>query len=529
MSLEIYKEIEQKLKKRFESSGGFLTLSDLPAPHSLKDLTQSALRIKEAISNREKIIIVGDYDVDGVVATSLLLDFFDAIDYEVDWFIPNRFEHGYGLSTKILSSLQEHDVIITVDNGINANDVALWCKQNNKTLIITDHHTPKEALPEAFSIVDPKRDDCDFVYPDICGATVAWYLIAGIKKELSLEIELRSYLLLVAIATIADMMPLLHINRAIVTAGLKEFEKNERAFAHTLKEHFQKENFTSEDISFLIAPLLNSAGRMDDASLGVNFLRSPNIHEARACLQKLVQKNEMRKEEEKRIFQESLHHILNPDDAILVAYKDDWHEGVIGIVAARLAKHFDKPAIVLCKGGDTLLKGSGRSSLACNLFESVRYCERVLEKFGGHTFAIGVSLMEKNLPFFIEKLKEGYVKSAGDNLGDKYIYNLKFEHIDFTLTDIFKKYEPFGEANPYPRFFAESIEVLSASSMGKNAEHMRYILRQDQHTFEAIEFRAKEPIESGEKIDFIYKIDVNIFRGVTKLQLIIDNITFIYK
>ncbi|MEJ2436902.1 MAG: DHHA1 domain-containing protein, partial [Sulfurovaceae bacterium] len=237
------------------------------------------------------------------------------------------------------------------------------------------------------------------------------------------------------------------------------------------------ENFTSEDISFLIAPLLNSAGRMDDASLGVNFLRSPNIHEARACLQKLVQKNEMRKEEEKRIFQESLHHILNPDDAILVAYKDDWHEGVIGIVAARLAKHFDKPAIVLCKGGDTLLKGSGRSSLACNLFESVRYCERVLEKFGGHTFAIGVSLMEKNLPFFIEKLKEGYVKSAGDNLGDKYIYNLKFEHIDFTLTDIFKKYEPFGEANPYPRFFAESIEVLS----------------------------------------------------VTKLQLIIDNITFIYK
>ena len=155
--------------------------------------------------------------------------------------------------------------------------------------------------------------------------------------------------------------------------------------------------------------------------------------------------------------------------------------------------------------------------------------ECVLEKFGGHTFAIGVSLMEKNLPFFIEKLKEGYAKSDENTLEDKYIYNLKFEHIDFTLTDIFKKYEPFGEANPYPRFFAESIEVLSASSMGKNAEHMRYILRQNQHTFEAIEFRAKEPLGPGQKIDFIYKIDVNIFRGIAKLQLIIYNITFVYK
>lgn len=529
MSAEIYKEIEQKLKKRFESSGGLLTLVNLPTPHSLKDLTKSALRIKEAIKNREKIIIVGDYDVDGVVATTLLLDFFDAIGYRVDWFIPNRFEHGYGLSTKILSSLQEHAVIITVDNGINANDVALWCKQNDKTLIITDHHTPKEVLPEAFCIIDPKREDCDFAYPDICGAAVAWYLIAGIKKEMSLEIELKPYMLLVAIATIADMMPLLHINRAIVTAGLKEFEKNERAFARTLKEHFQKEKFTSEDISFLIAPLLNSAGRMDDASLSVNFLRSTNVYEARVYLQKLIQKNEMRKEEEKSIFQESLTHILNPDDAIIVAHKDDWHEGVIGIVAARLAKHFDKPSIILCKSDDALLKGSGRSSLACNLFESVRSCESVLEKFGGHTFAVGVSLEEKNLPSFIEKLKEGYVKSDRDNLEDKYIYNLRFEHIDFTLTDIFKKYEPYGEANPYPLFLAEKIEVINASPIGKNQEHMKYILQQGKSSFGAIEFRAKEPLTSGQMIDIIYKINRNSFRGEVTLQIIIENIISIYK
>jgi single-stranded-DNA-specific exonuclease len=527
-TLQINK-IETILKNRFESSGGFLTLGDLPAPHCIKDLTKSAQRISEAIKNSEKIIIIGDYDVDGVVATTLLLNFFDALEYTVESFIPNRFEHGYGLSSKILSQLRDYDVIITVDNGINANDVALWCKEQKKTLIITDHHTPKETLPDAFCVVDPKREDCTFAYEDICGSAVAWYLIAGIKKEMQIDIELKSYLSLVAIATIADMMPLLHINRAIVIAGLKELQKNESAFVCVLKEFLQKDNFSSEDISYLIAPLLNSAGRMDDASLSVQFLRSRNIYEARVHHQKLMQKNMMRKEQEKVIFEESLSHIINPEDAILVAYKDNWHEGIIGIVAARLVKHFNKPAIVLCRGSETLLKGSGRSLPGCNLFKSVQCCEEILEKFGGHTFAIGISLHKERLAHFTEKLKKNYVKDAIDKFENNYICNLNFKYIDFTLTDIIRKFEPFGEANPYPIFFASGIEVSSATPMGKNEEHMRYILKQGEITFEAVEFRAKEVFKSGDMIDVIYKINVNIFRGVKKLQLIIENIILVYK
>ncbi|MBN2767852.1 MAG: single-stranded-DNA-specific exonuclease RecJ [Campylobacterales bacterium] len=529
MSEKILQEIEQRLKSRFENSGGMLDLCDLPFPETLKDITKSASRIKEAIKKNEKIIIIGDYDVDGVVATTLLLDLFDVIEYQVDWFIPNRFKHGYGISTKILSYIEAHDLIITVDNGINANDVALWCKQRDKTLIITDHHTPKEILPEAFCIVNPKQESCNFVYQNICGAMVAWYLMAEIKKQMHLNLDLKAYLLLVAIASVADMMPLIHINRAVVKAGLKELQKSERAFVQSFKEQLQKEHFTSEDISFLIAPLLNSAGRMDDASLSVQFLRSKNIYDARALHQTLNEKNLERKNKESVIFSEALKFIINSDDKIIVAYKSDWHEGILGIVAARLVKHFEKPAIVLCKDKEGLLKGSGRSSKACDLFQSMQRCEELVEKFGGHTLAIGVSLQERYLEDFIQRLNEGY-KINGEYLPENdYLCGLDFEHINLTLFDIFKKYEPYGEANPYPLFLAEKIEVINALPIGKNQEHMKYILRQGKSNFEAIEFRAKEPLVSGQMIDIIYKINRNSFRGEVTLQIIIENIILIYK
>ncbi|MDD3775619.1 MAG: single-stranded-DNA-specific exonuclease RecJ [Sulfurovaceae bacterium] len=512
-------EIENYLKKRFEESGGLLNLSDLPHPSTFKDMDKACKRIVAAINNREKIIIVGDYDVDGVISTTILSDFFESIKADVKWFIPNRFEHGYGLSTKILSYIQEFDLIITVDNGITATDVASWCLENNKTLIITDHHTPPKNLPNAFAIINPKQDDCTFIYPDICGAMVAWYLIAGLKEHLKLKINLKSYLALVAIATIADVMPLLHINRAIVIAGLKELNNSQKPFVAALKNHLRSSKFKSDDISFWIAPILNSAGRMSDASQAVYFLKSIDMSDAYEKLAYLADTNEKRKIIEEKISNQAKNQILNPDGSILIIRGDDWHEGVLGIVATRMVRFFKKPAIVLSKSKEGLLKGSGRSIKGFDLFASIDPHRDIIEKFGGHPMAIGISLKEDKLQEFIDKLPNYYEICTDDS--DKALGEIELELINDKLFALLDNFEPYGEANPHLVFASSNINIKSAISMGKNSEHRRYQIYQNGKTIEAIHFNPINPLEINEYDKVSYIIRKSIFKNVEILQLLI--------
>ena len=269
-------------------------LADLPSPEKFKDIDIACKRIKKAILEKETITIVGDYDVDGVISTTIMLDFFNTIGVKVNHIIPNRFEHGYGLSTKIVDLINE-GLVITVDNGISAYEASVKLKEKNIDLIITDHHTVGTKIPIALAIINPKQQDCNFEFKDICGAQVAWYLCAAIKKEMNLDVNMGDYLDLLCVAIIADIMPMTTLNYTIVKQGLKKIKSSSREAFKILNEIMAKKSLVSDDIGFFIAPKLNSAGRMDDASIALEFLLSENSQNANETLSLLEELNNYRK------------------------------------------------------------------------------------------------------------------------------------------------------------------------------------------------------------------------------------------
>ncbi len=512
-------EIESILKNRFEKNGGILSLSNLPFPNTFKDMNKACKRIASAIDNKEKIIIVGDYDVDGVISTYILVDFFNFIGFNVDSFIPNRFEHGYGISLEITDFVKGYDLIISVDNGITAVPFALWCKEEGIDLIITDHHTPKETLPDAYAIIDPKQNECGFIYPDICGAFVAWYLISALKQELKTDTDLKSYLPYVAIATIADVMPLIHINRAVVIAGLKELNASANPAFAALKDHLKITEFKSTTISFWVAPLLNSAGRMDDASLALKFLQSSSSMEAAQNLLSLVNTNEKRKTIQNDICSKASKNLLNAKDNVLVFVGSDWHEGILGIVSSTMTEKYKKPTIILSFTQEGVLKGSGRSIDGFNLFEAITSKSHFLDKFGGHAMAIGLSLKKENLVNFVSSLQDIEIDESFDI--NNTFFKIDFETIDFELYNILEKYEPYGEANPKPLFECDDLDIISSNSIGKNSEHRKYLISKGNATFEAVHFNPIKPLDVSINNNIRFMLDKNNFRNQEKLQLII--------
>lgn len=517
-------QIEQKLKQRFEKEG-FLSLSNLPHPSTFKDMDRATNRIVQAIYNQEKIVLIGDYDVDGVVSTTLMKLFFDEIGVELEWIIPNRFRDGYGLSLNIISRIEDFDLAITVDNGISAVDAAQLCKKHNIELIITDHHLLPKILPEAYAIIDQKQEDCSFPYDEVCGAQIAWYLISSLKKALNATVDTKSYIGLVAIAVIADMMPLQHINRAMVVAGLKLLDRSQLPAIKAFKERLDKTLLNAEDIGFQIAPVLNSAGRMDDAKWSVEFLMSQNIYDARIRLERLVDFNDNRKATEQRITEEALAQV-NPNDKVIVVNGEDWHEGVVGIVAARVGRIYEKPTIVLTKSENGDLKGSGRSFHECNLFKITQGCSELLNKFGGHHAAIGLSLPVENLKPFREKLQKNYLAEnySEDIIDPDILGELSFSHIDFRLVNIMKKFEPYGQANSRPKFITSNVTIEDVVNMGKNSEHRRFSFSQNGIVQQAVLFKTKELFNIGQIVTILYGINENHFNGRTTLQLMIDKV-----
>ena len=516
--------LENLLKNRFKE--GFLSLKDLPQPSTFKDMDKATERIISAIKNREKITIIGDYDVDGVTSTTLMKLFFEEIEYPIECIIPNRFKDGYGLSANIIPRIAGTDLAITVDNGISAVYAAKLCKEQSIELIITDHHLLPPKVPECFAIIDQKQEACDFPYSDVCGAQIAWYLIASLKNALNIKINMMPYMELTAIAIIADMMPLKHINRAMVQAGIKALNKSTRPAIRAFLENNQKEVLNAEDIGFFLAPLLNSAGRMDDASYAVDFLASTNIYDARVRLNRLKDFNTLRKVTEQDITEKALAQV-NPHDEVIVVEGKEWHEGVVGIVAARVAREHEKPCIVLSNNGEGTLKGSGRSFGECDLFGIVSDCRDHLEKFGGHQAAIGLSMKKECLEAFKSQLQinyasGGYVQELVD---PDIVGELHFKDISFDLTKLVKKYEPYGQGNPTPKYLSKNVEILQADTMGKEGEHLRFTFVQDGLIMQGVKFKTKEVFEVGQKVTISYTVNENYFRGNVSLQLMVEKLT----
>ena len=517
-------ELYELLSSRFSDEDK--KLSQIPNPSHLQDASKAAKRIADAIRNREKITLVGDYDVDGVSSTAIMVDFFRQIPYPLEAIIPNRFKDGYGVSPSILERV-DTDLIITVDNGISAIEASKICKERGIELIITDHHTPSEILPDAFAIVDPKLSSCEYPFKEICGAQVAWLLLALVKKELNLNIDMKQFLDILAIAIIADIMPLIDINRTLVKEGLKLIMHSTRPSSIIIKDFLNKSSITSEDIAFNIAPRLNSAGRLEDATIALEFFTAQDTNVAYQQFEILTALNERRKETEAQTTLEAMNSV-NPDDLVTVVAGEDWHEGVVGIVAARLVDKFSKPAIVLSLK-DGIAKGSARSLGEVDIYQLIKENESYLSKFGGHKMAAGLGLSQENIATFREAINITAQKVNPDDFipKEQSVGRVHTSDIDLELLDLLEKFEPFGEANQRPSFMMEAAEVVSIKLMGSDKSHSRIEVRQhpqDRETIELIAFRRVFEMPEDRKITCSYKVAKNEFNGRISVQLLVNKI-----
>lgn len=515
-------DVDKLLKSRFAGSS-CNKLSDIPHPSSFKDMKKATDRVVKAIKEKEKIAIVGDYDADGVISSVILSEFFDDIGLNYDLIIPNRFKDGYGISPAIIDRL-DSKVIITVDNGISAVEAGKVCEERGIDLIITDHHTVPDELPKAFAIVNPKQKDCTFPNSEICGATVAWYFVASIKEVLGIEYSLAKFLDILSIAIVADMMPLTDINRTIVKSGLKHINNSKRAFFQSVKDFFNKESFGSEDISFLLAPLINSAGRVEDATLAYDLIKERDISRSFFKLEYIVSLNNKRKEIENDILNESLKKIDTEQDIIIV-WGEGWHEGVIGIVAARLCRQFKRPAIVFSLN-DNIAKGSARSVGEIDILEHISKNSSYLLGFGGHKGAAGMSLRKENLPGFKSAMEDSLNHEDREKFKEKkhLLGKIDIDCVDFELLNILEYYEPYGQKNPKPKFLVENAYVKGQKFLGQEQNHQKIIVAHSNNSVESIDFNYEKPVSYGEHISFICSVNKNSFRGKISPQLIIDEI-----
>ncbi len=542
--------LHEILSQRFDT--GFKKLSEIPNPSLLHDGIKSAKRIAKAMQNSEKIYIVGDYDVDGVTSTALMIEFFRAINYPIEATIPNRFTDGYGVSAKIIDRI-EADVVITVDNGINAFEAAQRCKERGIDLIITDHHTPSHTLPDAYAIVDPKLDNCDYPFKEICGAQVAWLLMGLIKKEINSSLNLTQFIDLLCLAIVADVMPLIDINLTLVLKGLSMMSHSTRPCFMIIRDILNKKELSAEDIAFQIAPRINSAGRMEDASIALKFLTAENENIAYQEYQTLNELNNIRKATEAEASEHAMMQV-NPKDKIIVVSHHGWHEGVVGIVASRLVGKYGKPAIVLSiesgeelmeenanedneltssphEQGNTVLmaKGSARSIGNISIYECIKKQEHLLERFGGHKMAAGLGLKEENIHAFKEAINKDALSIPDEDYipQEEIMGELDESIINFELLALIEGFEPFGEANPRPRFLAKDAIIQSVRKLGAQKEHTKLSIKLNTHStqiYELMYFRCDDEFKAHQTITCSYTLNKNSFKGKTSIQFMLDKV-----
>lgn len=516
--------LSEFLARRF--GGASEKLSDLPHPQELKDARKGAERLARAIRSNERIAVVGDYDVDGVTSTAIVKRFFNLIGYPLETAIPNRFTDGYGVSPGILERI-DADVVFTVDNGINAFAAADACRARGIDLIITDHHTPSDTLPDAYAIINPKQRDCPYPYKEICGAQVAWLFMGLLKQELELSVDMRQFFPFLALAVIADVMPLVGFNRSIVKTGLEMMQRSPLPPFVMIRDYLNRSTITSEDIAFQVAPRINSAGRLEDAKIALDFLLAETTEKAFEQFELLSALNTLRKETEAQTTEEAMLRV-SPDDRVIVVAGEHWNEGVVGIVASRLVSRFQKPAIVLSIHNG-IAKGSGRSIGNVDLYALIKSQEELLDKFGGHKMAAGLSMPGERVEQFrrdINKVAEGVDPNDfiphTDIVGE-----LEHHMINFELLELLERFEPYGEGNPRPRFLLRDAEVVNVKLFGSDQSHSRLELRPSKthpKTIELVAFRQVLECPDSRTMSCSYTVNKNEWNGRVSLQLMLERV-----
>jgi len=525
------------------------SLNSIRSPFSIKDMDVAVNRIDTAITNHEKILIFGDYDVDGITATTILYDFFKYLGTDVSYYIPHRSKEGYGLQT---SHIPNHalpegiNLIITVDCGSDSHDAVKAAHKAGIDVIITDHHKISEPLPPAVAVVNPKRRDCTSGFDNLAGVGLAFYLLICLRKHLRdknfwrdrQEPNLKNICDLVALGTVADIVPLVDDNRILTKTGLEVINSNTRPGIKAIlevcgiKKQLSTHSIGTEDIAFKLAPRLNAAGRIDHAKIAVELLTEKNFNTAKEIAVTLNKLNTFRQTCEKEILEEILLHLNeNPhllENKALVLSGQGWNEGVLGIVASRLANRYFRP-VVLISIRDGAGKGSARSIPGFDLYEGFCACFDDLEKFGGHPMAAGLKIKAANIERFQRNFETIVEKmTAPDDFVPELLidYELDFDHISDKLIDELESLQPFGPDNQEPLFAAGNIKVASSTLVGGN--HRRMLLTQPhgktQKSINAIHFNIETGKPLEENFDqIIFRLRWNRWNGSKTAQIIIED------
>ena len=547
----------QRGVKTFEEARSFFRpkLDDLHDPFLMKDMDKAVERIILAHERHEKIMIYGDYDVDGTTAVSLVYSFLKNFHKRIEFYIPDRYKEGYGISyTAIdIASKEKVSLMIALDCGIKAVEKVAYAKEKGLDIIIGDHHRPGDVLPEAAAVLDPKQSDCNYPFKDLSGCGVGFKLIQAVAMSMKIpEEKVFSGLDLTAVSIAADIVPIVGENRVLAYYGLKMINENPRpgisylfksAGVGNSKEqegnYFDRE-ITINDLVFLLGPRINAAGRIEDATDSVKLLISNNDEYAKKLGEAINELNSTRRDLDSNITHEAVEMLTDDEDLknrkTIVVYRDTWHKGVIGIVASRLIESFYRPSIVLTKS-EGLITGSARSIKNFDIYDAIDSCSHLLEHFGGHTYAAGMALKPENLETFIKEFESYAEEHITDDMLIPEIEideELYVSDINFNFYKILKQFAPFGPGNMSPFFRTTNvIDTGYAKVVGKNGHnHLKFSVVHPDRTgspLPAIAFNLGHHIDnvkSGQPFNICYHIDENTWLGRTTLQLRIKDIKF---
>ena len=508
-------------------------LNELHDPFLMKDMARTVDRLIQAIDSSEKIMILGDYDVDGTTSVSMLYDYFIKKTLEPIYYIPDRYKEGYGVSEESIAFAADQKVslIITIDCGIKANDKIEAANTKGIDVIICDHHIPDDSIPKAYSIINPNQKNCDYPFKGLCGCGIGFKLISAIEKKSGGSEETNQYLDLVAIATIADQMPMINENRTIVHHGLKELNNNPRPGFHFFIRSINR-NIVESDISFNIGPRINASGRMKSGMLSVKLMTENDTNTAYKIAQEIESINLLRRSKEKEVTEEAIKK-TDPLKFTNVVYGNNWNKGVLGIVASRLVDKFYKPTIVLTLA-DKLYTGSARSISNFDIYDAIQSGKEYLDQYGGHKYAAGLSIKEENLKGFIDHF-ESYVKEAMDNkMFTKTIgYDTEIELSDINESNfkILSRMSPFGLSNYRPIFRTNNCcGTGNLRLIGKEKTHIKFeVSDSEDNKIQALGFNMSEhyqQINNKQHFDILYTISRNTFNNSSSLELSIKAISF---
>lgn len=518
----------------FEEARAFFnpSLADLHDPFLMKDMDKAVERILLAISSEQPILIYGDYDVDGTCSVAVLYLFLSAIYPNVFTYVPDRYREGYGVSSQGIDFADDNQIplIITLDCGIKSHERVAYAHERGIDMIITDHHTPSETLPEALAVLNPKRADCSYPYKELCGCGIGFKLVQALCKTLDFSPETAyKYLDLVALATCADIVPLTGENRILVHTGLQLINQQPTEVMQLLLAS-AKRPVEVRDLVFVAAPRINAAGRMEHAEKAVRFLIGHDLDKAT----ELEYLNTQRKTTDEQITEQALCMILSQGEEAspaTVVFSPHWHKGVIGIVASRLIETYYRPTIVFTQSGD-VLAASARSVKGFNLYEALCECKDELIQFGGHTAAAGMTLRPENYERFKQKFQEVVERTLPQELRSPKLTlsgELPLGDITYTFYRCLQRFAPFGPKNMTPVFYAHGVLAKEVRRVGKDFSHLRMILTdpKSNHDFVAVGFGLapqKELIESGQPLTIAYQLTENSWQGRTSLELVVKDV-----